>query len=86
MKRKQLYFDGAADAPVMKESFKAMKPFLTHGWVGNAHSVHANGISASMALDNAKNDILASLGFDPASSLCILTSGASEGNNMAVVS
>lgn len=84
MKRKQLYFDGAADAPVMKESFDAMKPFLTHGWVGNAHSVHANGIEASMALSNAKSDILSSLGFEPDSAECVLTSGASEGNNMVV--
>jgi cysteine desulfurase len=84
MRKKQLYFDGAADAPVMKESFVAMKPFLTHGWVGNAHSVHANGIEASMVLNHAKEDILSSLGFDPANTECILTSGASEGNNMVV--
>lgn len=84
MKNKQLYFDGAADAPVCPEAYKAMKPFLTHGWVGNAHSVHANGIEASMALNQAKEDILTSLGFDSANAECILTSGASEGNNMVI--
>lgn len=84
MRKKQLYFDGAADAPIMKESFKAMKPFLTRGWVGNAHSIHAHGIKASMALDEAKNDILASLGFTQDAASCVLTSGASEGNNMVV--
>lgn len=83
---RRLYFDGAADAPVCKESFRAMKPFLTKGWVGNAHSVHDHGIQAAMNLEEARQTVLNECGFSPREAVCAFTSGASEGNNWFVAS
>jgi cysteine desulfurase len=83
---RELYFDGAADAPVSKEAYEAMKPFLTRGFVGNAHSIHSFGIRASQALENARRSILSDCGFSPSEDCCVFTSGATESNNWVISS
>jgi cysteine desulfurase len=82
---KDLYFDGAADTPLSKKVFRAMKPFMTKGWVGNAHSVHEYGRRASIALEKARTECLTACGFGPFD-YCVFTSGATEGLNWAIKS
>lgn len=84
IKQKQIYLDGAANAPLGKEAVKAMKPYLTAGFCGNANSAHHFGAVADAALTKARESIACSLGVEPDNVL--FTSGATESNNCAIKS
>lgn len=79
-----LYFDGAADTAVAPDVFYAMKPFMSEGFVGNAHSIHEYGIRASVALAEARETIMDCFGLSLNTSRCVFTSGATESNNWAI--
>lgn len=80
-----IYFDGAADTAVSLDVQNAMKPYLSGGFVGNAHSIHDYGISASDALSKARQSILEDFGFSHDDGAeCFFTSGATESNNWAI--
>lgn len=80
--RDEVYLDGAANAPIDKDVLKAMKPFLTNGFVGNSQSVHDYGIAAHIAVEDARRDVAAVIGV-PEDNI-IFTSGATEGNNWVI--
>lgn len=77
--KKDIYLDGAANTPVDKKVYKAMKPYLTHGFVGNSSAVHSYGIHAEHVVEEARQKCAKLLCFDP--SEIYFTSGATEANN-----
>jgi len=79
MKKNRIYLDGAANTPLDHEVFEAMKPFMTKGFVGNASSIHSNGIEAEQAVENSRAKIAETLCVKPTE--VYFTSGATEGNN-----
>lgn len=81
-KRKQIYLDGAANAPLGKEAVKAMKPYLRPGFCGNANSAHHFGAVADMALNRARESLALCLDVCPGDVL--FTSGATESNNWVI--
>lgn len=44
------YLDGAANTPLSRAAFRAMRPFLRHG-LGNTMSVHHFGVAMFTALE-----------------------------------
>ncbi len=77
-----IYFDNAATSKPSKE---VLKCFLNENTLSfaNPSSRHAYGREANRRLDNARNSILRNLGISTSHRL-IFTSGASEGNNLAI--
>lgn len=73
--------DGQATTPLAPEAFAAMRPFLETNHA-NPHSAHRAGRAAKAALEAARADIAAVLGVAPEA--VILTSGATEANNLAL--
>lgn len=84
MRNKTYYFDSAANTSVDKEVFKAMKPFMTKGYVGNSQAIHDYGIISSVAVENSREVIANALGFKPKE--VYFTSGATESNNWVLKS
>ena len=84
MKNKTYYFDSAANTSVDKEVFKAMKPFMTKGYVGNSQAIHDYGITSSIAVEHSREVIADTLGFKPKE--VYFTSGATESNNWVLKS
>ena len=76
-----IYLDHHATTPCDPEIASAMLPWLTEHF-GNSHSNHAVGRIAADAIDQARVSIADSLGV-PDSSV-VLTSGATESNNLAI--
>ena len=77
--RKNIYLDGAANTPVDSKVYKAMKPFLTKGFVGNTAATHDYGIQAGIKLEDFRAKI-ADLLFVKDNEV-YFTSGATEANN-----
>jgi cysteine desulfurase len=80
-----VYLDTAATTPVRREVLEAMWPYLAggvEGVFGNPSSHHEVGERAAEALRAARESIAASLGCRPGE--LILTSGGTEGDNLAV--
>lgn len=77
----QIYLDHNATTPVEPAVVEAMLPYLT-GHFGNASSVHTFGRDAKVALENAREQIAAFIGCQPAE--LIFTSGGTESDNMAI--
>jgi len=75
------YFDNAATTPLDPRVLEAMLPYL-RGDFGNAHSLHHLGTKAMAAVDRAREQVGAALGWDPA--LVTFTSGATEANNLVL--
>jgi len=76
------YLDLQATTPLDPRVLDAMLPWLTHGF-GNPHSrTHAYGWDAERAVETARAQVAALIGADPRE--IVLTSGATEANNMAV--
>lgn len=75
------YFDYAASAPPWPEALKRFDEASVQ-WHGNPSSTHARGRKAREALDRARQAFLARLGFD--GGRLILTSGATEANNLVL--
>lgn len=78
----EVYLDHNATSPLRGDVLEAMLPWL-RGVVGNPSSVHAAGVRARAALDEARARIAACLGAAPAEIL--FTSGGTESNNLALL-
>ncbi len=75
------YLDYAASAPLRREVFEAMRPFLEHP-VGNPSSQHGPGRAARAAIETAREQVAALVGAQPGE--VIFTSGGTEADNLAV--
>ena len=78
---KRVYLDHAATTPVDPEVADAMARVLrdTHG---NPSSVYAEGRAARALVDNAREEVAASLGAEPME--IVFTSGGTEADNLAL--
>lgn len=74
------YFDYAATSPLHDDVLAAYTDELRR--VGNASSLHAEGQSARMRMEDARWRIARAVGADPAE--VILTSGGTEADNLAL--
>lgn len=82
--KKLVYLDSAANTPLDREVFNAMKPYMIHTFKGNSHSVHPDGVKAKIAINNARGNIAKILGVKV--SEVYFTSGATEANNWVIKS
>jgi len=78
---KRVYLDHAATTPVDPEVADAMARVLrdTHG---NPSSIYAEGRAARALVDNAREEVAASLGAEPTE--IVFTSGGTEADNLAL--
>jgi cysteine desulfurase len=76
-----LYLDNNATTPLLPGVLAAMQPYLT-GVYGNPASSHGHGRQARRALEDAREQVASLLGAHPDE--VIFTSGATEGNNLAL--
>ena len=76
-----IYFDNAATTPVRKEVFTAMKPYFST-YFGNPSSLHAKGLEARDAVEEARKLIAEIL--NCATDELIFTSGGTESVNLAI--
>jgi len=76
----RIYLDHNATAPLRPEVREAMLPFL--GPPANPSSAHREGAHARSALETARAQVAALVGAAPAE--IVLTSGATEANNLAL--
>lgn len=77
-----IYLDGHSTTPLAPEAFDAMQPWW-HSQVGNPHSPHLAGMKASSAVEAARANIGDLIGAAPQE--VILTSGATEANNITLL-
>ena len=76
-----VYLDYNATTPIAPEVAAAMRPWLEQ-YFGNPSSVHAYGVKAKMAVENARKQVAGLINCDP--SEIIFTSGGTESNNYAI--
>ncbi len=81
--RRLIYLDHLASTPLDPEVRAAMLPWLTAAAAGNPHSDHTAGWRAAAAVDDTRASIARLIGARP--SEIILTSGATEANNIALL-
>lgn len=84
-----VYLDWAATAPLCEEAAAAMEPYLRSGRAnlalgGNANSLHGPGRAAFAALEDARRSLARDLGASRPDEI-VLTSGATEADDMAVL-
>ena len=77
-----IYLDHAATAPLCREAFEAMQPYLTERF-GNPSALYDAGTEGRRALNAARRQIAQALGADPAE--IFLTSGGTESDNLAII-
>ena len=73
-----IYLDNSATTELAAEALEAMLPWL-RGQYGNASSVYDLGRRARVAVEDAREEIAASIGAHPAE--LIFTSGGTESDN-----
>ena len=78
-----IYLDNNATTPLQPAVWEAMRPFALDAF-GNPASAHAAGRRARRALEDAREQIAALLDASPDE--VVFTSGATESNNLALVS
>ena len=78
-----IYFDHAATTPVDSEVIDAITDVLTNDY-GNPSSIYQSGRSARKIVDDARSVFANSIHAKPAE--IIITSGATEANNTAIIS
>lgn len=77
-----VYLDYNATTPLCPEARDAMMPFLD-GTFGNPSSIHAEGRRARAAVDDARDQLAATLGVKPHE--IIFTGGGTEACNLGVI-
>jgi cysteine desulfurase len=75
------YLDYAATAPVLEEVLEAMLPYYRGGF-GNPSSVYALGREAKKGIEEAREQVAAAVGAEPAE--VIFTGGGTESDNQAI--
>ena len=78
-----VYLDHAATTPVRPEVLEAMLPYLGTTSFGNPSSAHRFGRAARAGLEQARREVAAALGAEPAQ--VVFTSGGTEADNLAVI-
>jgi cysteine desulfurase len=78
---KPIYLDYNATTPISREVADAMAPFLYEHF-GNPSSAHSYGVVAKQAVEQARAQVAALLGCEPAE--LVFTSGGTESNNFAI--
>ena len=76
-----IYLDHAATTPLHPEVLEAMLPYLTEHH-GNPSSIHASGRRARQGLDEAREEIAASIGAKPRE--IVFTGSGTEADNLAL--
>ena len=76
-----VYADNAATTPISKEVLDAMMPWLTEGY-GNPSSIYELGRTAGFAIEDARKQVAAALGAQPAE--IYFTGCGSESDNWAI--
>ena len=79
---KRIYLDYAAATPLTKAALSAMLPWLTESY-GNASAIHAEGKSARLAVEAAREKIARLLEVKPES--VVFTGSGTESNNLAIL-
>lgn len=74
-----IYLDNAATTAIFPEVLDAMLPWYQSDHVGNASSIHSQGVNAFHAIEEARRQIAQLINADP--SEIFFTSGGSEANN-----
>lgn len=80
-RRRRIYFDHGATAPMLHEVVEAMTPYFTDR-CGNASSIHSFGREARKAVDEGRESLAKLLNADP--SEIVFTSGGTESDNLAI--
>lgn len=83
MPRDPVYLDHAATSPVRPEVLEAMLPYFGSASFGNPSSAHRFGRAARAGLEQARREVAAALGAEPAQ--VVFTSGGTEADNLAVI-
>jgi len=78
---KRVYFDHAATTAVRKEVLEAMTPYFSEVY-GNASSLHSDGRTAFLAVEQAREQLASLIGASPGE--VYFTSGGTESDNMAL--
>src|SRR5437764_12153024 len=80
-KMRRVYLDNNATTPVLPEVLEAMRPYFGEHF-GNASSIHHHGQETRAAVERARDSVALLLGCR--SSEVVLTSGGTEGDNLAI--
>jgi cysteine desulfurase len=78
---RRVYLDNNATTPVLADVLAAMQPYFLERF-GNASSIHHHGQETRAAVERARESIASLLGCRP--SEIVLTSGGTEGDNLAI--
>jgi len=81
LESQKIYLDHSATTPVAPEVVEAMLSFFTQNF-GNASSIHAFGQDAKVALEDARRQVAALIGAEPAE--VVFTSGGTEADNWTI--
>lgn len=77
----RVYLDWAAATPLSPHAFSAMEPFLYEQFA-NPSSVHADGVFARKAVENARAQIASAVQVKP--EFVMFNGGGTEGNNLSI--
>ena len=81
---KEIYFDNSATTPLCPEAKAAMTAVIENIY-GNPSSLHSVGLAAEKILNEARSDVLASLGVRGDGRQLIFCGSGSEANNLALI-
>lgn len=80
-KKQRVYLDYASAPPVLPEAEKAVQD--ASRYIGNPGAIHADGVQAAAALEDARERVARMLSVKPRE--IIFTSGLTEANNLAIL-